>query len=799
MQRALGIDLGTTNSVMAYMTRGEPKVVRNSRHEELTPSVVRLDSSGALIVGGSRHMVGAGLIWSVKRFMGRKWSDAKVQTAIKRLGLERMVSEGADGSVRVRLGNRDFSPTEISALILRRMKEDAEAAEGVPFSRAVISVPAYFLESQVAATHEAGRMAGFHVLRIVHEPTAAALSYGLATSGSTEPKTILVYDLGGGTFDVSILASSAGYFSVLGIAGDLMLGGDNFDQLIKDHVNRQARAQSGRDLLADGPHRAKVEANLRQEAEKAKINLSTEMTAVIDLPFIGPDGDSIYCEISLAEYEAMIAPYVDQSIEITAKAIRDAGLSKSDIDAVLLVGGPTATPLVRRRISEFFGADKVRANVNPMLCVAMGAAIQSSIIREIVCPSCQRNNPIETDACANCGNSLAGTDAPITKLENVRVIAPTIARVGNAQPVVLGPSGQRCPKCGFVNQPGARACAECRESLGILDTIDITPHPIGIELQDGRHAIVMDRGTPFPNSGVAKRFFTASAGQPRLEVNVYEGDMPRAIENELIGLVTIPLAETYARGTPIDIKVGLDTNRNVDVYVQIDPPYGASRRELLRRAVLKPELKSRLLMARQKLADFVDHWQAELTGEELRAINEQMEIADNTMSGISAAGSFADAERVIENTEKLLADAIEIRGTSAVGSQYISRGHGLMSDDQIAAFQALYDRLDRSRERADWTTGMRIVKEFDEAIGKFNRIWPLITAESSANDQRISPALRSRLAGASASIRAALQKHDEEGFERGYGALGAVWGDLQKEYERLGQPVPSLTKPQDRA
>ena len=378
MGRIIGIDLGTTNSVVAVMEGGEPTVIPSSEGGNLIPSVVAINTkTGERLVGRvARNQAVVNpenTVFSVKRFMGRKFKDAEVQAASKLVPYD--VSAAPNGDVRVKLNDRDYSAPEISAMVLQKIKADAEAYLGESVDQAVITVPAYFNDAQRNATKDAGKIAGLEVLRIINEPTASSLSYGL---GERSEGIIAVYDLGGGTFDISILEVADGVFEVKSTNGDTYLGGDNFDEIIINWIADQFKQENGIDLRAD----RQALQRLKEAAEKAKIELSATLSAEINLPFITADASGpkhLNMSLSRAKLESLVAGLVRQSIDPCKKALQDAGLSTGDVDAVLLVGGMTRMPAIQKAVKDFFGKEPTKG-VNPDEVVALGAAIQAGVL-----------------------------------------------------------------------------------------------------------------------------------------------------------------------------------------------------------------------------------------------------------------------------------------------------------------------------------------------------------------------------------------------------------------------------------
>jgi molecular chaperone DnaK len=378
MAKIVGIDLGTTNSVVAVMEGGEPVVIPTSEGNRLCPSVVAVNpKTGERMVGqvARRQAITnpENTIYSIKRFMGRKFSDAQVQKAMKRLPYK--VTEASNGDVQVWMGDKVYSPPEVSAMILQKLKADAEAYLGEPVTQAVITVPAYFNDSQRQATKDAGRIAGLEVLRIINEPTASSLAYGL---DKKEDEQVAVYDLGGGTFDISILSLGDGVFEVNSTNGDTFLGGDDFDERIIEWIADEFRREQGIDLRKD---RMALQ-RLKEAAEKAKIELSTVVQTEINLPFITADASGpkhLQMTFTRAKLEQLVGDLVDKSMGPVRQALEDARVKPSDIDEVVLVGGQTRMPLVQETVRKQFEREPHKG-VNPDEVVAVGAAIQAGVL-----------------------------------------------------------------------------------------------------------------------------------------------------------------------------------------------------------------------------------------------------------------------------------------------------------------------------------------------------------------------------------------------------------------------------------
>ena len=378
MSKILGIDLGTTFSAMAVVESGEAKVIENKEGARTTPSIVAMSKSGERVVGvlAKRQAVTnpTNTIFSVKRLIGRKFSDAEVQRDKKLLPYE--IRESADGGVDVKMGDKWLNPAEISAMILQKLKTDAEAKIGETITEAIITCPAYFDDSQRKATKIAGEIAGFDVKRVINEPTAAALAYGL---NKKKDEKIVVYDFGGGTFDISILDVGADTVEVKATGGDTHLGGDDFDQKIMNWVVVEFKKDNGVDLSKDNLALQRI----KEAAEKAKIELSSSLETEINLPFITSDASGpkhLLLKLTRANLESMVREYIDKSIELVRSTLKEANMQASDINEIVLVGGQTRMPKIQEEVKKLFGKEPNK-EVNPDEVVAIGAAVQGGIMQ----------------------------------------------------------------------------------------------------------------------------------------------------------------------------------------------------------------------------------------------------------------------------------------------------------------------------------------------------------------------------------------------------------------------------------
>jgi molecular chaperone DnaK len=377
MARIIGIDLGTTNSVVAVMEGGEPVVIPSAEGERLVPSVVAVNKNHERLIGRvARNQAVVNpenTVFSIKRFMGRKFNDPEVKRALSRVPYK--VAEAPNGDIRVVLDGKEYSPPEISAMILGKLKSDAEAYLGETITQAVITVPAYFNDAQRNATKDAGKIAGMEVLRIINEPTASSLSYGL---DKKKDEVIAVYDLGGGTFDISILDVGEGVFQVRSTSGDTFLGGDDFDLRVIDYLADEFKKDSGIDLRSD----RQALQRLKEASEKAKIELSTMMQTEINLPYITADASGpkhLVTTLTRAKLEQLTADLVERSMGPVRQALKDADLSPANINEVVLVGGMTRMPAVQEAVRRLFNKEPHKG-VNPDEVVAVGAAIQAGVL-----------------------------------------------------------------------------------------------------------------------------------------------------------------------------------------------------------------------------------------------------------------------------------------------------------------------------------------------------------------------------------------------------------------------------------
>ena len=552
MGKAIGIDLGTTNSVACYFDGHQTRVLLNSHHEELTPSVVGYESfdegDGELRVGrdavNQARLYPQDTIFSVKRLMGRRFADERVQRWRQKVSYPILETTEPDkGLAAVMMGRKQYLPEEVSALLLREIKRYSEAALGAEVSHAVITVPAYFGEPERAATRAAGLRAGLVVKSLLPEPTAAAIAFGHVPQGGDDGQVLLVYDLGGGTFDISIISLVESDYNVMRIGGDQFLGGDDFDAEIVAMILRHVRDKYSVDLSADG--RFLVVAKAAAEAAKKSLSSPGTEYASIILPEAARAGGkdiNVKMKVTRQEFEDAIRPRVEHSRKLVLETLADQGLTPELVSDVLLVGGSTAVPLVQRTLAEVFGESKIRRRVNPMHCVAVGAAILAQRMRGIACPRCE----------AVCDEALAACPRP---------------------------------ECGA-------SLAAARAVLEGMEVSDITANNFGIQAVAGTDSlaftVLVPKSERLPmQEPKRKTFYTTEDGQSHIRVPVYEGLGETVTQNTYIGVIEYDLPRELPRGHPIHVEFRLDRQSIVNVTIEVEG-LGHRREETLRRGAAPP-------------------------------------------------------------------------------------------------------------------------------------------------------------------------------------------------------------------
>lgn len=823
--RTLGIDLGTTNSVTVWMDGGVPVVLPNRHGEQATVSAVGVDADGSLLVGsealGVRDRLPGSVITEVKRLIGRRHADDDVQRLLdERPADAPPVRESTDGGVELRLGAHWLTPVQVSAILLRRLRTDAENAAGEPFRRAVITVPAYFTEPQYAAVKEAGELAGFTVVRILPEPTAAAHAFGVErlVQGDDDMCSVLVYDLGGGTFDVSLLIIGPGYFQVYGLGGDKVLGGADFDSALYRMLTENRLGD--RDLSGSGDA-----ARIRAAAERTKIELSDVPVSEIILAPLGRNGGSWTGKVTRADFEELISADIDRTLELTRGVLLENSRTSDDIDKVLLVGGSTRIPLVRRLLCEVFGEKKVSSGTDPMAAVALGAGIEAGLVSALACPSgpCLTTEiPLTESACPDCGTSLHGTatiDCPdchvpaaegtancpvcACDLSGLRAAAPVAARAEcphcgcgqNStsatvcqdcdQPLDAG--GLKCPRCGMVNATGLTACSGCDALFHTDQPEQVTAQNLGLALDDGTVAVVFPAGTTYPTDWQnIESLQVRSDDATALVFRFVEGPHEKShARNEFCGQHTHLLDAGSGSAERLTIRARMDENRTVHLAYRIGE--GKEQGARLRRSAVADGIGREAAQLLDEIRTHVAHFGGELKSAERDTFTELTEQLTATVRGEPLGRSL---DGFLDEARDTVETCRNARGWTANASIGTRRGRelgmvrlaGEMADAQ-RALGAARERMDLSAMRTateharnvwrqiETATWRSMLAAHDAELGRFPEsvrhsvltTWDELRAAASRGDYAAQDALHVKLndlAGHSQAPTPAAQKRD---------------------------------------
>jgi molecular chaperone DnaK len=641
MGKNIGIDFGIAKTVVAHAGVSGVAVLDSREGKPYIRSVVgcKKQRSGGqeILVGDVAEdnwpMAPTDTIYSVKRLMGRGIKDPEV-VKIKQWAMYEIVqpTNGTEDSLSVVMGGKQYSPAEISALILKKAKQDAELRLGEEVTHAVITVPAYFSQRQRDETREAGWKAGLKVSRILDEPTAAAIAFGCEQVGQDggEPRYILVYDLGGGTFDISVLVTGSNAYSQLDLEGDMWLGGDNFDQLVVDYALERIKA----DYESDPRGNARFMVDLRIEARKAKERLTSARSAQLLIAgrLRDADGDPVDVDVEITrdDFENRARPLVDRTIELTERALKNAGLTREQVHDVLLAGNATNMPIVQQALDKMFGRDKVRRNMHPKHCVAMGAAILATRLGGIVCQSPDPGNPerecgeVNEDnatVCRKCGRPLVSQDVPSGELF---VILPPDLPGGT--PVYIW-SGEA-------------------EKAGEPVVGGVAPFCYGVQTADDRFNVFIKKNDPYPTvDSQANTFYTQRPGQRMLCISVYGGDyLEEASLNEKQGEVFAILPRDLPTGTPVHIWLWLNSAGIFELQAFLDEGFD------LRPWVLKGGADQKAVRALERLElEFAARAVAAVPPDRERIETEQERAFEQLRNG-----QAEEAEKTVEDAIQLL-------------------------------------------------------------------------------------------------------------------------------------------------
>lgn len=695
MAKAIGIDLGTTNSVMAHKT-AHLEIIQNQENGDVTRSAVG-EYKGEILVGNPAmnrmEYAPRDIVISIKRLMGRAFNDQEVQKAKgkKNFILYDIVppTDGTEDSVRVIMGGKPYSPVQISTLILAKLKKDAEARLGDTVDQAVITVPAYFAEKQRFATREAGWKAGLKVQKILAEPTAAAIAYGLNNLGPDEAKTLLVYDFGGGTLDITVLQVVGNVFVELDKEGDMWLGGDDFDELIVNYALGKIKEDYGIDLDTH-PLRENMKDRfkvvLRHKAEEAKIMLSSAQQAHLMLQGMLEDEDrniiDIEVSITRAQFDRLAEGLVGRSLDLVKKALKNAEITPEQIDHVLLVGGSTTIPLVQRGVAALFGEDKLLRNIDPMKCVGQGAGIVAAML----------------------GDSV------------------------------------ECFSCGTVNEKGSQTCAKCNEVIWALGSVASMDYGIQVA-GDEFYPIIMKSSPIPPPESYRGKFYTQRFNQRRIKIPVYRGETDKkASENEKMCIVWMLLPAGLPEGTLVEVSLALSGDEILD-FIGVKLLDGSGKQ--------LEAFPARGEGERAKLEDDIEQaykkWEEKIPKADYFTVREVERLYDEVVDAATAnnlelaAGKLKQFEkRVMEVGVAQLEWERRLQGIINYSEEMLHRYKELIPPEGLNELKKLVDEAKEAIRTKNQILGEEKYQELDKKTDEFvaaNQLMLLRNHVSRAKDQ----------------------------------------------------------------
>ncbi len=754
MGKSIGIDLGTTNSVMCAM-HTEAEILLNCEHEKLTPSTLAFRHSkktgDAIMVGkladNYAKMAGKNYLFSIKRLMGRHYDDPEVQKMIKRVSYDILPSpNGKDGTVRIAMGDNQYAPKEVASMVLKKLKEDAEMRLNDKVDSAVITVPAYFSERQKNATREAGILAGLKVKKIIDEPTAAAIAYGVGQNDDKD-RTVLVFDLGGGTFDVSILLMLGGNFIQMNNEGDMWLGGDDFDRMIMDRVIKQVEAEEDMESLEQN---AEFMHELKKKAREAKEILSTQMSAEILITDALKDDTGmpvpVEYEVTRNEFEKLVRPYVEKAIHLVKRSLSEAQLAKDEIDAVLLVGGSSTIPSFQIAMEDFFGKDKVLRGIDPMSCVAQGAGILAKSLRSVWCP-CGHENSMSADQCEKCGKDLV-----IIKEES-------------------------------RNNEG--------ESPEVIEELtQLTAKPYGIEVEGGTFVEIIPKNTVYPTEEpYLKEFKTVVPDQRIIKIPVREGFSSEAAENELMGNIWFyDLPPRLPEGTVIDISIALDKDMIFTLGCRIREIDWSRQTELQHDGWQNPALDN-------AMNGFIQITQNGLTGDHADEIARHVDGIQDAVENKDEDAARRHMERLDsirkqqQEQESEEDDSDDWRETLenliTLGKPIFEKVQPVLPDDKndINELEEWFSEAQDALDANNASRGRQLAEKGIHTLLNTTFVGDLVFATLNARRTDIDPGLSTRLEQAIQEVYSAIRSKDSNEFQEAYDAFKVVMKRLMNEME----------------